>query len=141
MTEQTLRAGDGSFGPASVLLRRSLWLDAVGSGGIGLLGLVATGWLSTWFDLPEGLLRGAALVMVPWVAVLVFMATWDAIPAAAVRGVIGFNLLWVAASIGLLLSGAVSPNGLGTAFVLVQAGAVLLFAVLQYAGTRRESET
>lgn len=138
MAEQTLPAGTGIVHGQPVFLRRALWLDAVVSGAFAVLGLVATGWLSDQFGLPEGLLRGASLLMVPWVAALVTVATRAAISSAAVNGIIAFNLLWVVASIGLLLSGAVSPTALGTGFVLVQAAGVLLFAALQYVGSRRE---
>jgi hypothetical protein len=138
MAEQTLRVGDDAFRGSGGLLRRALWLDAIVSGAFGLLGLVATGWLSTRFGLPEGLLRGTAVVMVPWVVVLATLATRATIASAAVNLVIAFNLLWVVASAGLLLSGAVSPTTLGTLLVLVQAAGVALFAALQYAGSRRD---
>src|SRR5690606_31591145 len=108
------------------------------SGAFGLLGLLATGWLSTRFGLPEGLLRWASLLMLPWMVALGTTASRESISLVAVRAVIGVNLLWVAASLGLLLSGATSPTTLGAAFMLIQAAAVLLFAVLQYAGLRGE---
>ncbi len=138
MAQQTLRVGEDAFGGSGGLLRRALWLDAIVSGAFGLLGLVATGWLSTRFGVPEGLLRGAAAVMVPWVALLVTLATRATIASAAVNLVITVNLLWAVASVGVLLSGAVSPTTLGTLFVLVQAAGVVLFAALQYVGSRRD---
>jgi hypothetical protein len=137
MAEQTFRAGDGAYEVGSMLLRRALWLDAVVSGAFGLVGLLATGWMSTRFGLPEELLRVASLLMLPWMALLGTLATRATIASTAVNSVIAINLVWAVASIGLLLSGAVSPTTLGTAFVLIQAAGVLLFAALQYAGSRR----
>lgn len=52
--------------------------------------------------------------------------------------IIAINVLWVVASFGLLVSGAISPNLLGIAFVSAQAVAVALFAELQYVGLRRQ---
>ena len=53
--------------------------------------------------------------------------------------IIGVNALWVAASVTLLVSGAVEPNLLGYAFVIAQALAVALLAELQFIGMRRSA--
>ncbi|MEX0922713.1 MAG: hypothetical protein WD489_00190 [Rhodovibrionaceae bacterium] len=46
------------------------------------------------------------------------------------------NLLWIAASLALAVSGWVSPTALGLAFLLVQAAAVALLTVLEFAALR-----
>ncbi|MGN9416223.1 hypothetical protein ACTMR4_15145, partial [Enterococcus faecium] len=51
--------------------------------------------------------------------------------------VVAGNAAWTLASIALLLSGAVSPNLLGTIVILAQAIATGVFAELQYVGLRR----
>jgi hypothetical protein len=47
------------------------------------------------------------------------------------------NAGWVLASVWLLAGGAIRPNALGVAFVLVQAVAVALLTSLEYAGASR----
>lgn len=75
--------------------------------------------------------------MLPFVTFVAYVATRENTAPRAVWAVILVNALWVVASIGLLLSGWVAPNGLGITFVIVQALAVGLFAELQYVGLRR----
>ena len=60
----------------------------------------------------------------------------EEVARGAVWTIIAANALWVAASIGLLV-GWVAPTALGYAFILAQAGVVMLFAELQYVGLRR----
>src|SRR5665811_2186054 len=52
-------------------------------------------------------------------------------PHQAVWPVVAANFAWAAGCVAVLLSGQVEPNGLGVAFILVQAVAVLIFADLQ----------
>jgi hypothetical protein len=54
----------------------------------------------------------------------------------AVWAVVIGNLLWVAASLVVVVAGWWSPSAAGTALVLAQAAAVVLFAVLQFLGVR-----
>ena len=51
--------------------------------------------------------------------------------------VVAGNAAWTLASIGLLFSGAVSPNLTGEIVVVAQAIATGVFAELQYIGLRR----
>jgi len=55
----------------------------------------------------------------------------------AVRVVVAGNLLWVAASVVAVVAGWWSPTGAGTAFLLLQAAAVAVFAELEVTGLRR----
>jgi hypothetical protein len=79
--------------------------------------------------------------LLPFVAYVAYVAGREQLVPATVWIVILVNALWVIASVGLLLSGWVTPNGLGMAFVVVQAVAVGLFAELQYIGLRRAAPT
>jgi hypothetical protein len=124
-----------------VFLRRVLVLDAVASGATGLLAIVASGFLSWLLNLPAGLLLGAGLVLVPYVLFVAFTATRPDIPHPAVWLIVIANALWALASVALLLSGLVSPNALGVAFVLAQAAVVALLGELQYVGLRRPLAT
>lgn len=126
-----------TFARPSSFLRQALLADAVISGAMGLLLLLGAGFLAGLLDLPMELLRTAGLVLLPFVAFVAYVATRENPARGAVWAVIVINALWVVASIGLLLSGWVAPNGLGITFVIVQALAVGLFAELQYVGLRR----
>lgn len=118
-------------------LRTALILDAVASGATGLLAIVASGFLGWLLELPSGLLLGAGLVLVPYVLFVIYTATRAPIPRGAVWTVIVANFVWAAASVLLLLSGWVSPNALGVAFVLAQAAVVALFGQLQVMALRQ----
>jgi len=122
------------------LLRQLLLVDAVISGGMGLLLIFGAALLAGLLDLPASLLRYAGLVLVPfvlYVAYVAYVAGRERVAPTAVWIVILINALWVAASVALLLSGQVTPNGLGIAFVILQAVAVGIFAELQYIALRR----
>jgi hypothetical protein len=118
-------------------LRRALILDAGASGGTGALMIAGAGLLDGVLGLPAALLREAGIVLVPYVAFVVYTATRQTISRQAVWAIIAANGLWAAASALLLVSGVVAPTGLGYTFVIVQALAVALLGELQYMGLRR----
>jgi hypothetical protein len=99
--------------------------------------MLATNPLAGATDLPVKLLRIAGLVLVPYVLFLVALVTRETIPWYGAAAVVGVNLAWVATSISNLVSDQVDPNGFGVVFVLAQAAAVFLLAImLQYARLR-----
>ena len=122
---------------SSHFLRRALVLDAVASGATALVVIVAAGFIDQLLGLPVALLRGAGLLLVPYVAFVAFVATRPRIEPAAVFLIIACNVLWALASFLLLLSGKLAPTGLGIAFVLAQAVVVALLGELQWMGLRR----
>ncbi|HXE68212.1 MAG TPA: hypothetical protein VN523_02575 [Hyphomicrobiaceae bacterium] len=122
---------------SATFLRRTLVLDAVASGATALFVIAAAGLIDGLLGLPVALLRGAGLVLVPYVAFVVFVATRARIEPAAVWVIIACNALWALASCVLLLSGELAPTGLGIAFVAAQAIVVALLGELQYVGLRR----
>ena len=126
-----------SHDQSSMLLRRALQLDAAASGATALLVIAAAGLLEGLLGLPTALLRGAGLVLVPYVAFVIYAGTREAIPRPAVWTIITANALWAFASVLLLLSGLVAPTLLGYAFVIGQAAVVALLGELQYIGLRR----
>jgi hypothetical protein len=118
-------------------LRNALRLDAFVSGAAALLLIGGASALAPLTGLPAGLLFWSGVVMVPFVAALAVVARRETVPRLVVVDIVALNALWVAASFGLIVSGLVEPTALGVAFVVVQALAVALFAVLQAIGTRR----
>jgi hypothetical protein len=122
---------------SSLFLRRALMLDALASGATALLLIAAAGFLDALLGLPVALLRGAGLLLVPYVAFVAFVATRPRIEPAAVWVIVACNVLWVLASFLVLLSGKLAPTGLGIAFVVAQAIVVALLGELQVMGLRR----
>ena len=126
-----------SYDQSSKFLRRALILDAFASGATGLLMIAGAGLVEGLLGLPAALLRGAGLVLVPYVAFVVYAGTRDTISRSAVWMIIVANVAWAAASALLLVSGWVAPTALGYAFVIAQAVVVALLGELQYMGLRR----
>ena len=122
---------------SSVFLRRALLVDAAASGLTGALMLAGAGMLTDLLGLPAALLRGAGLVLVPYVAFVAIVAARARISAAAVWAVIACNAVWTVASVALVIDGFVTPTALGTVFVIGQAVAVAALGVLQYVALRR----
>lgn len=123
----------------SSLLRRALVADAVISGAVGALQLAAAGPLSGLLAIEAGWLQRSGLILLAWTALLGWMLTRKAVSPPMAWTVIGINLAWVAASILVLVEGAIAPNTLGMAYVLAQAAVVAIFAEVQFFGLRRQS--
>jgi hypothetical protein len=113
-------------------LRVLLGVDAAFCLAAGLGLVAAADALGPAMGLPVGLLRGAGMVLLPWGAFVAWCAGRAEPPRRAVLAVVVLNLLWAADSVLLLATGWVAPNGLGVAFVLVQAAMGAGIAVLQF---------
>lgn len=124
------------FAP-SPLLRGLLLADAATSAGAGLLMLVGADMLSAPLGIPAALLHYAGLALLPFAAVVAWLATRSLLARGAVWAVVAVNAIWVVDSVLLLLSGWIAPTGLGYGFVIVQALAVAVFAELQIVALRR----
>ncbi|KAF0133419.1 MAG: hypothetical protein FD152_1635 [Xanthobacteraceae bacterium] len=122
---------------ASTFLRRVLALDAVTSGAMGLMLIVAAGALGPLLNLPAPLLRGVGLSFIPFVALVAYAATRNPTSRPLAFAVAVLNAVWVIASLWLRMSGLIAPNILGTVFVAAQAVFVGILAELQFIGARR----
>lgn len=116
---------------ARLSLRNLLVVDAVTCAVMGALLLVAGGILAGPLGLPADLLFYAGLLLLPVAAFMVLVARPARTPGAGAVIVIAGNWLWVAASIALPVFGLVAPSALGLAFLVVQAAAVALLAILE----------
>lgn len=123
----------------SPLLRQALLSDAVTTGACVVLLVAGAGFLDGLLGLPAALLRGAGLVLVPFVGLVAWLGLRDHAPRPAVWAVIGLNLLWAVDSVLLVISGWVQPTAAGMAFVLGQAAVVAMYAELQFMGLRRSA--
>jgi hypothetical protein len=121
----------------SAFLRYAILGDAVASGATGLVALAGAGFLTETLGLPEALLRGAGLILIPYAAAIAYLGTRPILSRWAVWAMITANAVWVVDSALLLLSGWVSPTFLGAAFVIFQAVVVGGFAEAQFVGLRR----
>ncbi len=99
--------------------------------------MLGSGVLEEFLGLPLGLMRYAGLSLLPFAALLVYLATREQLSPPVVWAVIVLNALWTADSFLLLLTGWVAPTELGYAFVVIQALGVALFAVLEYFGLKK----
>lgn len=122
---------------AFVPLRRALAVDGLISGAMGLLMVAGAPLLGDAFELPAALVRYVGLVLVPFAVAVWYLSRRRVMSASGVRAVIAANIAWVGASALVLLTGWIDPNGVGVAFVIVQAVVVAGLAELQYAGLRR----
>jgi len=118
-------------------LRRVLLVDAATSGAMGLLLVVAASLLAPMLGLPAALLDYAGLSLIPFAALVCWVATRQQLPRPGVWAIIACNAVWSADSILLLLSGYLAPTVLGTAFVVAQAAIVAILAELEHVGLRR----
>jgi hypothetical protein len=117
------------------LLRIALRVDAVTSGGLGLVALAGAPLVSGLTGAPEPALRGVGGFLVLFGIALLALAARRTMPVPLVWTVVAGNLAWVAASaaVGLLAPLTV----VGTVVVLVQALGVAVFADLEWLGLRR----
>ena len=123
----------------TLFLRRILALDSLSCLAMGLaMGLGAAA-LAPLFGLPEPLVRIAGLALLPLAAFIFWLASRPAPPRPLVWLVILGNLGWTAESFAVIAQH--QPTALGTAFVAMQALAVLGLAALEYIGLRKAAVT
>lgn len=118
-------------------VRQTMVVDFVGTGATAVLAIAAAGLTAGLTDLPEPLIRGAGLALIPFLALVLAMAIKPA--RGGVIAVIAINIAWVIASFATMAL-FVSPNAFGYAFITAQALAVALFAELQILALRNESK-
>jgi hypothetical protein len=122
---------------ASTFLRRVLMLDAVATAATGLMLTFGASLAKDLLGLPQSLMQYAGVSLLPFAALVGYLATRETISRPAVWAVIAYNALWSVDSIVLLMTGWVAPTALGYAFVIAQALVVALLAELEYVGLRR----
>lgn len=117
-------------------LRQVLLADALTCAIMGAVLIFAARPLAEAFALPAPLLFYAGILLLPIAAFMALVGLRVPPPRWGVILVIAGNLAWVLASLALPLLGRVAPNGLGLAFILVQAAIVAVLALLEYRLTR-----
>jgi hypothetical protein len=122
---------------SSSFLRQVLTIDAVVSGTTGLAMIALAGPLEALLGVPATLLRYAGISLVPFVAVVAWLATRERVARPAVWAVIALNVMWTVDSLLLLVTGWIAPTVLGYTFIVGQALIVAAFAEMQYMGLQR----
>lgn len=117
-------------------LQKVLYADAVAASATGLLLLSTSEWLAGLLQLPQPLLFYAGLSFLPYALIVILIARNPAPRPAVIWALVAYNALWTVES--LLLVPLVRPNTLGLGFMLLQAGVIGLFAVLQWIGLKRQ---
>ena len=120
---------------SSPFLRNVLMLDAVASGATGLLLAFGAGILAPLTGIDPAIAQPAGVFLIPYAALVAWLATRPAQAVPLVWTVVLVNLAWVVESVGAL--GWLTPNALGVAFVIAQAAVVGAFAGLQMVGLKR----
>jgi hypothetical protein len=124
---------------SSILLRRVLAADAAISAACGILMAVGAEFLANMLGLPATLLFYAGIALLPWAALVGYLASREYLPRPVVWAVIGCNIVWAVDCALLIVSGVAAPTLLGYGFVIVQAVTVLVLAEIQYFGLRRSA--
>ena len=127
--------------PAPAFLRRALLADSAVCGCAGLVLLLGADALGEMLGLSPALLRWVGLVLLPFAALVAYLATRARVLPTATLGVVAANLLWAVCSLLLLVTGWVEPTAVGYVFIVGQALAVALFAEVQYMSLRTTSAT
>lgn len=123
--------------PTTSFLRRVLALDALSCAVMGLALTPFAAVLAPMLGLPERLVGGAGMLLLPLAAFIGWLASRPVPPRLLVLVVIFGNVAWSVESAIVLAQHAGQVTALGGAFVAAQAAAVLGFAGLEYVGLRR----
>lgn len=116
-------------------LKRTLLLDAVISGAVALLQILAPQTVSDLTGFGHTLLVESGAFLVGYVALLVVLATRPQVPAMLIHAVIIGNVGWALGCVAAVeLSSGVTT--LGAMYAGIQAAAVLVFAALELVGRR-----
>ncbi len=119
-------------------LRRVFAFDALSGAATGALQLGLTGLLAQWFGLSASLLQGSGIAIFAFVALAGWLALQSAPPRLALGALVIGNFAWAIGCLALAFGGAPGVTGLGVAYLVFQAGVVLILAELQWMGLRRQ---
>jgi hypothetical protein len=113
-------------------LKNILIADAITCTGVFAVGLLAAAPVGALLGLPANVVAIGGWICLA-AALLMIVAARQAVPSAALVKLIALgNLGWVAASFAVVATFAAQMTGLGIAVVIVQAFAVLGFAILEW---------
>ena len=123
----------------SSLLKAALLADAVTSGVVALLHLLLNRYLSERLGLDSRLLLYTGLFLLGYANLLLVPAYTDRIWVPLLRAIIAGNAAWAVVCLLLAFKPGPAMLPLASAFLGMQALAVLVFACWEYAGLRVSS--
>lgn len=125
-------------------LRLALKLDAIATGAVGVLLLLAAATVVgdgrpfvRLLGMSISLLVSVGLFLVVFAAFVWVVGSRRRVGRPAAREVIAINAVYAVGCVVVVAAGWFSLTAFGVAFVLVQAAAVALFAALKFLGLRR----
>jgi hypothetical protein len=118
-------------------LRNLLFADAASCLATGGLQVMFTSPLAQILNLPAALLAATGWFLLAYGAIVGFVATREPLPRAPIWLFMAGNMAWALACAVLLAGRWLAPTTLGAAWILAQAGAVAVLALLQWTGLRR----
>lgn len=121
----------------STFLRTVIAADAAACGVMGAAFAFDAGWLEGPLGLSPDLMQPIGWFLLPYAALLAWMASRPDLPRKAVWALVALNTLWALESIALLALGWAQPTSLGLALVVGQAAAALGVADLQFLALRK----
>jgi hypothetical protein len=120
----------------SPLLKYALLADAVACAPLALLQVTMPDWLARHTAIPSGLLTGSGAFLLLYTALLLVLASRPVLWKSMINLIIAGNVGWAVACLDLILAGPFAHTTLGTAYLIVQLLAVLVFATLEWRGLR-----
>ncbi|MEE1823063.1 hypothetical protein PUR61_12805 [Streptomyces sp. BE20] len=138
MSANTLAAARPTAPASPKALRGYLALDAVVTGGNGLAYLAFSGPLGDLLGVGRSTLVEIGVLLTVVGLAVGLLAARPQPPRLAVQAVIEVNLAWTVLSV-LAMELWLEPTTAGLFWIPVQAGTVLLFAVLQFTALRRRA--
>ncbi|WP_433544290.1 hypothetical protein ACQPZG_03665 (plasmid) [Streptomyces sp. CA-294286] len=119
------------------LARLVLKLDAVVTGLNGAAYLALAPLLDSLLGVTTAVQYPVGAFLLLYALGVLAIGTRKEINRASLSAVIAANLLWPVLSLAVLISGALSPTGAGTVWIVLQSLTVGGFAAIQYVGLKR----
>lgn len=123
---------------AHTTLRNVLLLDAATCVAAGALMAFGSNLVAGLTAIPAPLLAWAGLILFPVAALMLYAGLQVVPPRPVVWLIVIGNIGWVAASLALFA--VIAPNALGVTFILAQAAAVAVLALLEHSALQRSGE-
>ncbi len=121
------------------LVRFALVADAIATAATGALMAAAAGLLADFTGIPATFSMPVGLGLIAFAAFVGWVSSRVDISRGLTMLVVGINALWVLGSVAVMAMGVWPLSMLGVVFVIVQAAAVAILAILQEVGLGRAS--
>lgn len=120
----------------SPLLKAALVIDGGASAAMAAFQLMQGPTWAPRFQLTPSLLSGTGFFFLAYAALLFWLTLRARVPVALIGLIFAGNIAWAVMCVLLPLVGALTVSTWGLGYLLLQAAAVLLFAMLQWRGWR-----